>query len=457
MESIDAELEHLAFRHRARRLASTVTRPVLQFTQREVSGGVVMLVAAAIALVWVNSAWSASYFTFWETNIDIAVGETRLHELTIADFVDDLLMALFFFVVGLEIKRELVSGELRHMRAAALPAIGALGGMVVPALIYLAFNSSGDAARGWGIPMATDIAFAVGIVALLGSRVNPALKLFLLTLAIVDDIGAIAVIAIFYTDDLGVWWLLAAAGALVLIRVAVKARITLVPFYLVVGIFVWYATESSGVHATIAGVALGLVTPAKPRVSERRAAKAMESVDQSASSETVAKAAMVMHETTGSTGRLEHALHPITAFLVVPVFALANAGVVLNGDFLGDALRSNVTVGIILALVVGKPLGIVGLVWIATRMGLSLPNGVRWPQFVGMGMAAGIGFTVSIFVSGLAFEIPDDNEIAKIGVLLASAIAAVASLILLATTCDKSQARRKTADSDAPAGASQAD
>ena len=412
-------------------LAKFVARPVLRFIDREVAGGILLLLATTAALIWANSTWADGYNSFWHAEIELVVGPWYLAHLSVGHFVNDALMALFFFVVGLEIKRELVTGDLRSFRAAALPAIAALGGMVVPAALYFALNTAGEASRGWGITMATDIAFAVGIVALLGARVSPKIKLFLLTLAIVDDIGAIVVIAIFYTSDLSLSWLLIALAGLVGVWLLQRLRVWAIPVYAVLGIFIWYATLESGVHATIAGVALGLLTPARPLLNQRDAQQIVDALPSDASVAEVRHGAFLAQESVPFTERLENMLHPFTAFLIIPIFALANAGIELSGDKISDAASSNVTLGIVLGLVVGKPLGITLFAWVATRFGFALPEGVHWPQFVGMGFAAGIGFTVSIFVAGLAFESSAVTDLAKIGILIASLVAAVLALLLM--------------------------
>lgn len=412
-------------------LARFVARPILSFVHREVAGSVLLLLATAIALIWANSPWSDTYFDFWHTHIDITIASYHIHPLDFRELVNDAFMVLFFFVVGLEIKRELVTGYLASARAAALPAIAAVGGMVVPALFYFMLNTSGEAAAGWGIPMATDIAFAVGVVALLGSRVPPMLKLFLLTLAIVDDIGAIAVIAIFYTGNLDLRWLVAAVALLFVVRTLTLMKVWAIGVYWVIGIVIWYCALESGVHATIAGVALGLLTPARPLVKRESAQQAVDDLPDDPNIEQVHQAAFVVQESVPMTERLEVMLHPFTAFLIVPIFALANAGVPLSGDAISDAAGSPVTWGVILGLVVAKPLGITLFTWVATLFGFQLPQGMNWPQFVGMGFAAGIGFTVSIFITGLAFDDGGIIDLAKIGILVASACAAVAALILL--------------------------
>jgi len=431
MAGSDSLLKRPTFASSDSSLAKFVARPVLRFIDREVASGVLLLVATAVALVWVNSGWGDSYHEFWHTEIELAVGTWHLPHMSLGHFVNDALMALFFFVVGLEIKRELVTGDLSSARAAALPVIGAVGGMAVPALLYLMLNTAGEASRGWGIPMATDIAFAVGIVALLGSRVSPKIKLFLLTLAIVDDIGAIAVIAIFYTSDLSTQWLLTALAGLLVVWILQRARVWAIPVYAVLGIFVWYATLESGVHATIAGVALGLLTPARPLLNQRDAQQIVDALPSDANVAEVRHASFLAQESVPLTERLENLLHPFTAFMIIPIFALANAGIELSSDTIADAAASNVTLGILVGLVVGKPVGITLFTWVATRFGFALPDDVNWAQFTGMGLAAGIGFTVSIFVAGLAFEDHAIIDLAKIGILMASLIAAVAALLLL--------------------------
>lgn len=432
MSGFDRFIQRPTFVSSENTLARFVARPVLRFIQREIASGVLLLIATAAALIWVNSPWGASYGDFWHTELELVVGSWELH-LSLAHFVNDGLMALFFFVVGLEIKRELTTGDLSEPKDAALPAIAALGGMVVPALIFFALNSSGDASAGWGIPMATDIAFAVGIVALLGNRVSPRLKLFLLTLAIVDDIGAIVVIAIFYSQGFSLTWFLLAVAGLLVVRALQVARVWAVLIYAIVGLFVWYATLRSGVHATIAGVALGLMTPARPLLPKRDAQAVVDCIPDDASVDEIRHAAFLVQESVPVTVRIENWLHPFTAYAIIPIFALANAGIELSTGVVSDAVSSNVMWGIILALVIGKPLGITLFTWVATKFGLELPPGINWGQYIGMGLAAGIGFTVAIFVSGLAYDgFPVLDDQAKIGILLASFVAGILCVIVLA-------------------------
>jgi NhaA family Na+:H+ antiporter len=420
-----------------------MARPILRFIHTEVASGVVLIIAAAVALVWVNSPWADSYDELWNATIDVRLGSVLHFEEHLHKIVNDGLMTLFFLVVGLEIKRELAVGQLSDPRAAALPALAAVGGMVVPAALYVALNPGGAEAGGWGIAMATDIAFAVGVVALLGSRVHPRLKLFLLTLAIVDDVGAILVIAVFYTDDLEPAWL-ALTAACVLAVVALRAlRVWAIAPYVAVGVVMWYATFESGVHATIAGVLLGLLAPTRPLFDPATAQQEGAALADGATAEEVRHARFVLDESISVCERLEYLLHPWTGFVIIPVFALANAGIEISASSLRDAASSTVTWGVIVGLAVGKPLGITLFTWLGTRLGLRLPSGLDWRQVLGLGLAGGIGFTVAIFVTGLAFE---DEQVllddAKVGIFVASFLAAAAALAVLRTVS------RPASDSD---------
>jgi Na+:H+ antiporter, NhaA family len=353
-------------------------------------------------------------------------------DLDLRTWVDDGLMALFFLVVGLEIKRELVEGELSDPRQAALPVVAAIGGMAVPALLYLAFNAGRDGAAGWGIPMATDIAMAIGVVSLLGRRVAPSLKLFLLAVAIVDDIGSVLVIALAYTGELDPASLAAAAGivaAIAALRAAgVRARVP----YVVAGVALWLALHESGLNATLAGVVLGLMTPTRPaRQAELIDAEALADVSSLAAARHTATLA---REAVSEVEWLEHSLHPWTGFVVVPLFALANAGVVISGDSVRDAATSPVAAGVVAGLVVGKPVGITAFAWLAVRLRLArLPSGVSLAALARVSALAGIGFTVSVLVAGLAFDDPALVEVAKLAILAASLLAALAgsALVLL--------------------------
>jgi Na+:H+ antiporter, NhaA family len=370
-----------------------------EFVSVEALGGIALLGGTLVALAWANA--SPSYFDFWHRHLTVGVADFSITE-DLRHWVNDGLMAVFFFVVGLEIKRELVTGELRDPRRALLPGIAAVGGMVVPALVFLAFNPSGPASDGWGIPMATDIAFAVGVLTLLGSRVPPSLRLFLLTLAIVDDIGAIIVIAVFYSGGISRAWLAGAAAMLLLFFVLQRLRIQHPLAYVLPAVVLWVCTFESGVHATIAGIALGLLAPAK-RFHGRPV------IDQ-----------------------LEHHLHPWTSFLVVPVFALANAGVQLGSGELRDAAASSLTWGVVAGLVIGKAVGISGAVVAAVRLRLTpLPDGVGVRHVAGVAILAGIGFTVSLFIADLSFGGTGRLSSAKVGVLAGSLVSGTLGALVL--------------------------
>ena len=407
---------------------SVVLRPLRDFLHTEAAGGVVLLIAALVAIVWANSPWKASYVELWHTRLAIDLGGHVL-DLDLRDWVNDGLMAVFFFVVGLEIKRELVEGELREPRRAALPAIAAVGGMAVPAAIYLAFNAGGAGADGWGIPVATDIAMAVGVLSLLGARVVPSLRLFLLALAIVDDIGAILIIAVFYSAHVDLVMLAEAGVIVVVVGLVRKAGVQQVLVYVVLGAALWLCLHESGIHATLTGVILGLMAPTRP-VRHRDLIDADEldvsTVEQARATVVTARRSVSVVEW------LEHLLHPWTSFVIVPLFALANAGVPVTADALSAAASSPITYGVVVGLVVGKLIGVTTFTWLATRLGIGdLPPGATWSGVVGIGALAGIGFTVSLFVTALAFDDAVRQDEAKIGILAASLIAAVLGSLLL--------------------------
>ncbi len=376
-------------------------RPLTTFLRTESGGAVVLLAGAIVALGWANSPWSDSYFNLWRHEFAVGIGRLRIVE-DLRHWVNDGLMTLFFFVVGLEIKREIAIGELQEPRTAALPVVAAVGGMVVPAALYLALNAGGDGSAGWGIPVATDIAFALGVLALLGKRVPSGLKPFLLTLAIADDVGAILIIALAYSADVSGAWLGAAVGGLLVVvamrRIAVHSPWAYVPL----GAFVWLAVLESGVHATIAGVALSLLTPAAP-----------------------IKGRPVLEE-------LEHRLHPFSSYIVLPVFALANAGVTLDTQAIRAAFGNRVTIGIIVGLFVGKTIGIGGASWFVLRTKVGrLPLGVGMRQVWALAPLAGIGFTVALFIADLSFSLGPLLDGAKIGVLAASLLSGIVGAVLL--------------------------
>lgn len=410
---------------------------VALFLHTEVAGGVVLLVAAVVAVVWANSPWQSSYEAFWTTELSFELGAIVVGE-DLRHWVNDALMALFFFVVGLEIKREVLVGELASPRQAALPIAAALGGMAVPAAIYAAINLGGTGLAGWGIPMATDIAFALGVLALLGRRAPTSLKVFLTALAIVDDLGAVLVIALFYTAQVSWAALGAAAGFLAALVVANRLHLRHPAAYAILGLGLWAAFLESGVHATIAGVLLALTIPARARVDTgeffrrastllhhfARAGEETENIltnaDQQAA---LAELEDLAEGVQTPLQRLEHALHPWVAFGIVPLFALANAGVALGGG-LGAALTEPVTIGVVAGLLLGKQLGVTGGAWLAVRAGLAdLPAGTGWWHLYGVGWLAGIGFTMALFVGSLAFGAGPLLDAAKVGILAASLVA----------------------------------
>lgn len=411
--------------------APVLPRAIRRFLATETSGGVVLLLATIAALVWANSPWHESYEALWETVLSIRIGGFGIQE-DLRHWVNDALMAIFFFVSGVEIKRELVLGQLRTWRRASLPAVAALGGMVVPATIFLTLNPRDPAAQGWGIPMATDIAFAVGVLALMGRRAPAGLKLFLLTLAIVDDIGAIVVIAFFYTQSLSPFSLLV-AGALLLAIIGLRAgRITWMPAYVVAGVAFWLAVFESGIHATIAGVILGLLVPARPLAPTEVAREWARELAEEPTPAEMAEMARIAKATVSEADRLVHALHPFSSFIIVPVFALANAGVVLSRDALAGGDTRRIAFSIALSLVVGKFVGVLGGAALAVRLKVgALPIGVGWRQIAGAAGIAGIGFTVSLFITDLAYDDVALQTASKIGILGASVVASVVGAVLL--------------------------
>jgi NhaA family Na+:H+ antiporter len=406
--------------------------PLERFLHIEAAGGIVLLLCAVVALGLANSPFGAAYHHFWETEIGFHVGALRLvHSLE--HWINDGLMVVFFFVVGLEVKRELVLGELRDPRRAALPIVAALGGMVVPAAIYLALQGGGPAARGWGIPMATDIAFVVGCMALLGARVPPGLRVMLLSLAIADDVGAILVIAVGYSAGIHALPLLLGFAAIAVVLVLQVLGVRSFAVYVAMGVLVWLGFLHSGVHATVAGVILGLLTPARPHVGAGVFGSFLRGATERLHGEAPQRAAHVRslqratRETISPLEYLENALHPWVGFVIMPIFALANAGVPFRAADLADPVALAVAAG----LVIGKPVGIAGFSWFAVRTGIArLPAGVGWPAIVGGGFLAGMGFTMALFIAGLALH-GEAQAAAKVGILGASALAAGAGMLML--------------------------
>lgn len=422
-----------------RLLPRRLLRPLQDFLHLEASGGIVLLVATVAALIWANAS-PGSYADLWDAPLELRIGDWALEE-TVRYMVNDGLMALFFLVIGLEVKRELAIGELSDRRAALLPLFAAVGGMVLPAAIFLAVMGGADGGDGWGIPMATDVAFALGALAALGARVPPALVAFLLGVAVIDDIGAILVVALFYSDALNYGWLALAVGGLALIWLLQRIGVRYIGTYVVLGLVVWFATFESGVHATIAGVALGLLTPVRPFqpasvVSQAAYAIADATADEPANPDEDAnqwrRLSWLAREAISPLNRVQHGLHQWSSFVVLPIFALANAGIVLDQAALDAATETNVALAIALGLVLGKTLGLTAGAALAIRLGLSrLPRGVGWLQIVGVGAIAGIGFTVALFISGLAYGDSPLLAAAKIGVFGGSIVAAIVGIAVL--------------------------
>jgi Na+:H+ antiporter, NhaA family len=422
-----------------------LVRPFQEFAKLESSGGILLIGCTVAALIWANSPWASGYFHLWHTNLTFGFAGKLLSE-PLHFWINDGLMALFFLLVGLEIKRETLVGELASLRKAALPIAAALGGMIVPAGFYAVFNHGGPGASGWGIPMATDIAFALGVLALLGDRVPVSLKVFLAALAIVDDIGAVLVIAFFYTEHIS-WIGLGVAGFFFLALIAANradARHPLI--YAALGVGLWLAFLQSGIHATVAGVLLAMTIPTRERIdghgflarSEkilaefRRVEEEGETIEGAASKS--AALDLLVHDCVRAESpmlRFEHALTPWNKHVIMPIFALANAGVVL-GAGAARVLADPISLGVICGLVFGKPIGIVLFSWLATQSRVAaMLEGIGWRQILGVGMLGGIGFTMSLFVANLAFGDTPVLELAKVGILAASLVSGIAGAIVL--------------------------
>ena len=401
-----------------------LARPVRAFISTEVGSAVVLLAAVVIALVWANSPWNSSYEDLWTTELSIRIADAEISE-DLRGWVNDGLMTLFFFVIGLEIRRELDLGELRDRRRVAVPVLAAIGGMAVPALIYLSINAGTAAVQGWGVVMATDTAFALGLLAVVGRHSPLRLRVFLLTLAVVDDVGALAVIALVYTDDVAMLPLLLAIGVFGLVVAFRAAGVSIGAVYFFLGVVLWLALLESGVHPTIAGVSMGLLATAYPpsRTALQQATSLWRSFREQPTSGLARTAGRGLRRAVSPNERLQEIYHPWTSYVIVPLFALANAGVQFSGDILDQAWRSPITHGVVAGLVLGKLIGITGVSWLATRRWLGgFPLTVSWLPLVGTATVAGIGFTVSLFIAEISFEGAALEE-AKIGILAASVIA----------------------------------
>lgn len=422
------------------RIARAAGRSIDRFLHIQAASGILLLISAAAALIWANSPWADSYALFWHTPVGVRIGDF-VFERSLEWVVNDGLMVIFFFVVGLEIRREIYEGELSEWRRATLPIAAALGGMLAPAGLYLMLAGAPAIRSGWGVPMATDIAFAVGILALLGKRVPPALRVLLLALAVIDDLGAIVVIALFYASDFAAYGLLIALLGVAIVILLQRLGVRSKAVYIAPGITVWAGIYISGVHPTIAGVLIGLITPVRAWFGTEgfivTARERLEHLERAVRDEATPSFALDLQkvnearrEAISPAEGLITLLHPWVAFGIMPIFALANAGVTLESAPLTDASLL-VAAGVTLGLVVGKPIGVLLGIWLTVRTGLgALPVGIGGRHLVVLGIVAGVGFTMALFIAQLAFQDPAFLGAAKLGILAASAVAGIAALAL---------------------------
>lgn len=429
------------------KLPADLLRPFQYFFQTEAASSILLAAATVFAFIWANSALSSSYHSFWQAEFSIALGDYSISK-TLREWIDEGFMTIFFFIVGLEIKREILVGELATLKKAMLPAAAAVGGMLLPALIYFAFNRGLPTVGGWGIPMATDIAFAMGAVSVLGRRLPMGIRIFLSALAIVDDLGAVIVIAIFYTEKIVALYLLAGLVIFLLIVIANLLWIRKTLVYAFLGIALWLAVLGSGLHATVAGVMVAMCIPARGKYpTEKFVEKVAGYLGQfecptdgcgysillnEKHLDAVQSIELACHDVETPLQRLEHSLHPWVVFAIIPLFALANAGLTIGSIDIPAALTSPVMLGILCGLLFGKPLGITLFSWLAVKMKLcSLPAGVTWAHILGTGLLGGIGFTMSLFITELSFRHPAMMDYAKVGILLGSIGAGAAGLLYL--------------------------
>lgn len=421
-----------------------ILAPVSHFIHLEYTSGIVLLISVIIAIAWANSPFHEFYEHLWHINFSVGFDKFMLsHPLHI--WINDGLMAIFFFVIGLELKREFMEGELSSLQKASLPMTAALGGMLVPAAIYFFINSGTDAGHGWGIPMATDIAFALALLSMASKRIPVSLKIFLSALAVADDLGAVLVIAFFYTDEINFVPLAIGAGFLIFLMVGNRIGIRSTIFYLILGICVWIGFLLSGVHATIAGVLVAFTIPAVTRIDEQIYSSNLRKLSYDfevdipergnlitpEQNKTIQKVKTLSMAAETPLQTIEHALHPWVAFGIMPLFALANAGIVIGADFF-SSIANPVSIGVAAGLIIGKFSGILFFCWIMVKFRLSkLPEGANWKHIAGVALLAGIGFTMSLFISGLAFENPVFIDQAKYGILIASIFAGILGTIVL--------------------------
>lgn len=430
---------------------SAIINPFQRFFRIEASGGIVLLSVTVVALVLANSGLKHEYHHFWENYLTLELGSFSLSK-TVHHWINDGLMAIFFFVVGLEIKREILAGELSTIKLASLPIFAAIGGMLIPALVYLGLNNNPEAASGWGVPMATDIAFSLGILSLLGKKVPLSLKVFLVAFAIVDDLGAVLVIALFYSSELEVTYLLYSLALFTLLIVFNRMHITRLEPYMVVGWVIWYMFLQSGLHPTIAGVLIAFTIPVYRKINVVTFRNIMErNLQPFCQEDCIDKMTLthqqlhnidhmqsLIHKVQSPVQSLEHKLHGFVTYVVMPVFALANAGVTFEGVKFAQVF-SSLSLNIELSLLLGKVIGIVVFAWIAVRLGIAnMPESVKWPQIIGVGLLGGIGFTMSLFISNLAFISHSMLNQAKIGILVGSLLSGVCGYFLLRYTLKKS-------------------
>ncbi|UCD32147.1 MAG: Na+/H+ antiporter NhaA [Desulfobacterales bacterium] len=422
-------------------VADQIVRPTLRFFKKEASSSVLLLAATAIALAWANSQTGETYHTFWHTEISVIFGDYHVSK-TLVHWINDGLMALFFFTVGLEIKREILVGELASPKKALLPAIAALGGMLVPGAIYFAFNTGSEYISGWGIPMATDIAFALGAIALFGRKLPVGLRIFLAAFAIADDLGAVFIIALFYTKEI-VWRYIIICLFLTLCLALANffwIRWTLI--YAFLGLAIWFFVLGSGVHPTVAGIVVSLFIPARGRYDTdhflQNVNKLLEKFQCEEQScgysillnqdhlHAVHALELACHDVETPLQRLLHTLHPWVAFLILPIFALSNTGVTLHGIQVSEAISHSVSMGIVFGLVIGKPVGVTLFSYLAVKFkAASLPENVRWSHILGASMLGGIGFTMSLFISDLSFTLPTIINYTKMAILAGSFLSAL--------------------------------
>jgi len=421
-----------------------ILQPVSKFIHQEFMGGIILFINVIIAIAWVNSPWADSYHHLWETKISVGFSDF-IFKQPLHIWINDGLMAIFFFVIGLELKREFMAGELSTLKKASLPMVAALGGMLVPALIYFLINLGLESEHGWGIPMATDIAFALALLSMSGKHIPAAVKVFLSALAVADDLGAVLVIAFFYTAHISFAPLLL-AGALLLVLIAgnlLGIRGTL--FYLLLGIAVWAGFLFSGVHATIAGVLVAFTIPARTKIDENEYVKSVRKyslefenaipqngpLTTTEQHQTIEKIKKLSTDAETPLQKIEYSLHPWVAFVIMPLFALANAGMHIGPDFF-SGLINPVSTGIIAGLLIGKFVGVFSFTWLLVKLGVAeLPDGAGWPHIAGVAILAGVGFTMSLFITGLAFENIDLVDQAKYGILIASVLAGTFGIVVL--------------------------